>query len=154
MRTIKFRAWHNIDKRFYSFDLETITHTYNVGYYHPITGEKDCELDDPNLYSEKQLYTGVLDKNGKEIYEGDIVLVPDIYKERILDDGSGPVEPFNHIAPVVFREGSFGVDISDRGEILGKRFCSFIELSNEGIAYAEELEVIGNIHEHPELLEK
>jgi len=125
MREIKFRAYHKKEERFYYFDLETCTKTIYVGYYHPITSEKDCELDDPNLYSEKQLYTGLKDKNGKEIYGGDIVKT----------DEAG------WVAQVIYSRDDFMcIGLDEKGF---SAMCNW-----------EEFEVIGNIYENPNLLDQ
>jgi hypothetical protein len=65
-------------------------------------------------------FTGLLDKNGKEIYEGDIVLDCD---EDINMD-------------VIFENGIF---------------CT---CNTNSIYEMDDIEVIGNIHENPELLNK
>ena len=88
MREIKFRAYHKKEKRFYYFDLETVTQTVCVGYYHPMTGEKDCELDDYNLYSGKQFYTGLKDSEVVEEYFGDIIEEDDGTRRVIEDEVS------------------------------------------------------------------
>ena len=70
--------------------------------------------------------TGLKDKNGKEIYGGDI-----------LDDGEG------HIGKVLYNEriASFAYEWG----ICGSTFMSL---------YTSDMKVIGNIHENPELLEE
>jgi len=59
-------------------------------------------------------FTGLIDKNGKEIYEGDLIKTPD-----------------NRILPVIFKEGCFGFDLEN------KQFAYFTK------ALASAIEVVG-----------
>lgn len=67
MREIKFRAWSPSDKRMVPYeDMLLYDHgTEPVSFVMNLRGE-------PYDYRYMQ-YTGLTDKNGKEIYEGDIV---------------------------------------------------------------------------------
>lgn len=71
-------------------------------------------------------YTGGEDKNGKKIFEGDIV--------KILEDGDIGI-------------GVIQYDLSDCAFIICARGCDF------SMDYAKDSEIIGNIHDNPELLE-
>ncbi len=77
-------------------------------------------------------FTGLTDKNGKKIFEGDIVLFDYIGSNRGV----------NGKAAVIFSNGKFGV--------LWGWHKEFVPL--DGFANTT-LEVIGNIHDNPELLE-
>lgn len=75
-------------------------------------------------------YTGLTDKNGKKIFEGDIVTGLFLFGMSVN-------------AVVAFKDGSFGLEWY-RGGV--NTFTAFTSLCNV------EYEVIGNIHDNPELL--
>ena len=101
--------------------------------------------------------SGLTDKNGKDIFEGDILLVPDEGTDIISPEFGGPTEPCNHLAPVIFKNGGFGIYIEDAGNFYEKGFNSFDYLISdigESFIIQEEIEIIGNIHQNHELIKE
>ena len=141
MKEIKFRAWDKVNQEYIYFDFSNI-----YGYEGEISGVllpdgntllNDNEKINENLIIEQ--FTGLHDKNGKEIYEGDIlefVLNTKyglIHKRGVMDwDG---INPWVGFLP------------KHNGEQQGLYILDF---SVEGW----NRKVIGNIYENPELLEQ
>ena len=102
-REIKFRAWDKKNKLFITNDDEVKEYMigldgklYRMDFYSNILGEEDGiliwnELKDIILMQ----YTGLVDKNGKDIYEGDIVKYDGELTTVIFCYGSFFLEKFN-----------------------------------------------------------
>lgn len=79
-------------------------------------------------------YTGLTDKNGTKIFEGDIVKIPEDYDEYSMCAGE--------IYEVYFKDGAF------RMKPKYDKHCR-----GYYVEYDKEFEVIGNIYDNPKLLE-
>lgn len=139
-RQIKFRAWDKDEKR--------MLEVYRIGFDGPIDGAQVyCYLDDRGAKGSKECFydgdgltleqfTGLKDKNGKEIYEGDILAWhSNIYRKH------------DWVGLVLYRGAGFAVQESD------KSYSSPEWLDCVCRKDANIIEVIGNIHENQELLE-
>jgi len=132
MREIKFRAW---DKDFKGWIPEEsliinkgkpIAVVHNVGIPIQEAFQKAGKLINPDW--ELMQYTGLKDKNGKEIYEGDIL------KFNPLNPKQNGYDSHDLIAVIVY--SSFGTMFRAKTEMGNIQFY--------GEKYSE---VIGNIHE-------
>jgi len=158
-REIKFRAWFP-EKEYMDDEGKTYTRPAFMEYNPKIskrivisTEERDIATEtliqrhslrinncfDPNVTWEQ--YTGLKDKDGKEIYEGDIV-------ESIVTDSDGFKEwHYKFFGVVIYEVNGFGIktDLKDKE-------CEVSLFSNTEQGW--ETIVLGNIHEKPKLLEK
>ena len=146
MREIKFRAWDKVAKKF--------LHPWPDGFH--ILGETTCfdmigmQLKERNpektvleMLNDVEImqFTGLKDKNGKEIYEGDIV------RHLARPDGADTTFRADEDYIVKYRPGCF---VQQRGYVDMEPSDPYEQIDWEW----DRLEVIGNIHQHPNLLEQ
>ena len=129
MREIKFRAKNVMNGEWVCGDL---VH-YNHSHTHISIAEKECKQQffvHPQTIGQ---FTGLRDKNGKEIYEGDIVR----FNQKFL---------IENILLV-------GYEYSHRG---GFSLCTkegYYGMFGDAWLEPFYCEVIGNIHDNPEMME-
>jgi hypothetical protein len=129
MREIKFRAW-NPETKTMVYELEEI----NLLGTNIVAGIssgliKASYMNGRGLWIEAELmqYTGLKDRNGREIYEGDIVISTNRLHECEVEEN------------VHFLNGCFMFGNWNTHEFFNRH---------------QSIKVIGNVYENPELLEE
>lgn len=112
-REIKFRAWHIKTKK-----------------YFPLDGSDSFSVFEDDAFIVEQ-FTGLRDRDGIPIYEGDVLRVPGVATLR-------------DVGPVISYRGAFGVELEGK-KVRPWYLCNFHE---------HDMEILGNIHENPELLKE
>lgn len=156
MREIKFRAWlKNKKEMIYPLLGMRFLEDVDTGGVYSIQFFKDREdqatrLDEESISrdDEKKFelmqFTGLKDKNGKEIYEGDI-----------FTEGQERMDSFGTINFVVVWHEKFGQWGFNQPNNPDKELRGIQPFYYNGSFYdSKRFEVIGNIYENPKLLKK
>lgn len=144
-RTIKFRAFHKIWRNEESSGMNLVKGLWwgksGIGHVHLIEWADSCLLSDVELMQ----YTGLKDKEGVAIFEGDVVQCDVRIEGRLFKKARGEVVYADNVA-------AFCVNLDDDYGSLRTG------PSTDGSSYALPMEqlrdfvVLGNVHENPDLL--
>jgi uncharacterized phage protein (TIGR01671 family) len=136
MRTIKFRAWDIHKKCFIPVGVWALINHTDFDAFGIMISDWEDYIDGEFFYSDSQIleqFTGLHDKNGVEIYEGDVVVYPS-------QDCNGT--PYKDTYEVIFYAPEFKLST----------IKSHIWKKGAKIHLNDTVEIIGNIHQNPELL--
>ncbi len=145
MRTLKFRAWSTSQKKMYDRVL--------AGPGDPCSIVWDDERKDWLHFDEHcgeiMQYTGLKDANGREIYEGDI-LSGQLHRYG-YEIGDAWNKPYTGVVQWVQRDQLCGYYLVDgEGEYMELLYAADrnVDFNGDGL----HLEIAGNVHENPGLL--
>ena len=150
MREIKFRAWLKEKKEM----IDNARPDFFCKQLHYLRGNSAGGQDVLGVSTEDielMQYTGLKDKNNKEIYEEDIVKLRanhgigvikyyEIYEGDVLSNGNDE-KPYK----VIFENGSFRAEFEGDFEEYSFYLIDIV---------AQHCEIVGNIYENPELLKE
>ena len=129
-REIKFRIWDNVDKKYLSLQDYQDLGAIEVENDGTLTLSPRYRFLTSMMIMPKrfipQQYVGLKDKNGVEIYEGDIV--------RLIYDN------IEHIYQIIFDKEELDFKATNGEKNYGKNF--------QYLGCCEEIEIMGNIYEN------
>ena len=137
-KKIEFRAWNKEQKKMY--DWNTLTSKKGIGIFTWI------EAQNENLFKNNCLmqYIVLKDKNGKKIFEGDIIKTKEYYTRPYSENRKS--KRFLIIVKYITTDrglAEFSIENFDCGNYRYSDWNDFYDC-----------EVVGNIYENPELLNK
>ena len=145
-REIKFRIWDKHNKKLFSHE-QILGLTFNLSFtdrpnltmplYQFLLQHQGGDNQQKNYIV--QQFTCLKDKNGKEIYEGDIVKYKS--RTRFIDNNNTPKK---EIGIIIWKNESFKIDMFNPS-YPDERYYSIKQ---------NDIEVIGNIYENPKLMEE
>lgn len=124
-REILFRSWNESEKCFYYFK--------NGKYFEDVECEKESNNNSRFSWSNAEQFTGLLDKNGVKVFDGDLL-------EDNYTDGYGAL--IEGKAEVVFNCENAEWAIDNSFEQDKSSFTNLVRY------FGDELKVIGNIHDN------
>jgi len=138
MRDIKFRIWDGAKNEWLASSSKDALPYYGfalVGEVMTVQSPPIWSLDEGNVVEQ---FTGLKDKNGVGVYEGDIIIQKSLGSNKSECRGK-----------ITYKEdhAAFMFEVYERGKPVMWLFLN--EFNPE-----KTCEVIGNIHENPELLEE
>ena len=153
MREIKFRAWDKLNKEM--FNVESINFQERRVYRDAVSY---CNFNDIELMQ----YTGLKDKNKKEIYEGDILLsaTEDGVFLISIDFGDPDREDINTLKGFkmkiekVLSESQYFEYFNNKLIELINKYSIPVEVYNNEKYISDGWWIIGNIYENPELIKE
>lgn len=136
MRPIRFRVWDNHIRKFIEHRQKDKLIKRQFGF-----GTRKTLILTQQQFTFLE-YTGLTDKNGREIYEGDIV--------RLIN-----ATGFTSLAEVKNNDGCFDVEFQKGLAVFDGVHHQYTKYRDYVKVYVANhaIEIIGNIYENPELLE-